>query len=252
MRTAWLRVTAAALTLGALACAEGPTAPVQITALPRALSAAEQALIAADNRVAFKLLRQAAAETGDTAENLFISPLSVAMALAMTYNGAAGTTEEAMRATLELEGVAVTDLNAAYRGLIDLLRRLDPQVRFRIANSIWYRQDVAVEQPFIAANRTFYDARVEALDFASPGAAQVINGWVSEQTEGLIREVVESPIPQNDLLYLINAIYFKGNWTRQFDKNLTAPRPFKFMDGTTTTVPTMTYGREVAVRVARD
>lgn len=252
MRTAWLPVTAAALTVGALACAEGPTAPVQITALPRALSAAEQALIAADNRFAFKLLRRAAAETGDTVENLFISPLSVAMALAMTYNGAAGTTEEAMRATLELEGMAVLDVNAAYRGLIDLLRRLDPQVRFRISNSIWYRQDVAVEQPFIAANRTFYDARVEALDFASPGAAQVINGWVSEQTEGLIREVVESPIPQNDLLYLINAIYFKGNWTRQFDKNLTAPRPFRLVDGTTTTVPTMTYGREVAVRVAGD
>ncbi|MGH7530964.1 MAG: serpin family protein, partial [Gemmatimonadales bacterium] len=127
--------------LAVLGCAKDPTAPVRITALPRSLTANEQRLIDADNRLAIKLVRQLTAETRDTLPNLFISPLSVAMALAMTYNGAAGTTEEAMRATLQLEGMSVAEVNEAYHALIELLRGLDPRVRFTIANSIWYRPE---------------------------------------------------------------------------------------------------------------
>ncbi len=239
----------AAVALATATC--GPESPITgpvITALPRPLTAAEQSLIQADNRLAFKLLRQVAADTRDTLTNLFISPLSVAMALGMTYNGAAGTTEAAMRATLELEGMTLTEVNEAYRSLIDLLRGLDPRVRFQIANSIWYRHDLPVESMFLDVNRTAYDARVEALDFRSPAASQTINDWVKEQTNGLIPEIVETPLPDWALMYLINAIYFKGDWTQQFDKRLTAPRPFHLADGSTTNVAMMTHGAEADVR----
>ena len=141
------RLSAIALVLS-WACSDPSGPPPKITALPRALTASEQQLIAADNRFALKLLKQATADTRDTLENLFVSPLSVAMALGMTYNGAAGTTEEAMRATLELEGMSVADVNESYRSLIKLLRELDPRVRFQIANSIWYLQGYSIEQPF--------------------------------------------------------------------------------------------------------
>src|SRR6266498_638649 len=173
------------LTLLICACAKDPVGPPpRITALPRALTPAEQQLIQADNRFAIKLLKQASADTRDTLANLFVSPLSVAMALAMAYNGAAGTTEDSMRATLELDGMSVAEVNESYRSLIDLLRQLDPHVRFQIANSIWYKAGYTVEQPFLDANRTYYDATVSALDFASPDATATINAWVNTETNG--------------------------------------------------------------------
>jgi serpin B len=245
---------AAAAALAALGCGpNGPvTGPAPITTLPRALTTAEQRLIAADNRFALRLLGQVTAEQRDAPRNVFLSPLSVAMALAMTYNGAAGATEEAMRATLDLDGMTVPEVNVAYRELIALLQNLDPRVRFTLANSIWYRQGFAVEQPFLDATRTHYDARVAALDFRSPTAAHTINAWVSEETQGRITEIVEPVLPEWAMMYLINAIYFKGDWTQQFDRRLTAPRPFHLADGSTVTAPTMTHGREADVRVYRD
>ena len=251
--TIHLRLATAAA-LAALGCRpNGPvTGPAPITALPRALTAAEQRLIVADNRFALRLLGQVTAEQRDAPGNVFLSPLSVAMALAMTYNGAAGATEEAMRATLDLEGMPVSEVNLAYRELIALLQGLDPRVRFTLANSIWYRQGFTVEQPFLDATRAHYDARVAALDFRSPDAAQTINAWVSEETQGRITEIVEPVLPEWAMMYLINAIYFKGDWTQQFDARLTASRPFRLADGSTVTVPTMTHGREANVRVYRD
>jgi serpin B len=157
-----------------------------------------------------------------------------------------------MRATLGLEGMTVAEANEAYRGLIALLRGLDPRVQFTLANSIWYRQGFAVEQPFLDAAQAFYDARVAPLDFASPTAAPTINGWVSTQTQGRIPEIVEPVLPDGAMMYLINAIYFKGDWTQQFDRRHTAPRPFRLADGSTVSVTTMTHGHEADVRVYRD
>src|SRR5213076_873901 len=96
------RLCLAAIALGVFAggCSSDPVGPPpRITALPRSLTPHEQSLIQADNRLAIKLLQQVNADTRDTMPNLFISPLSVAMALAMAYNGAATTTAEAMRST---------------------------------------------------------------------------------------------------------------------------------------------------------
>jgi serpin B len=244
-----LRLSAIALLFVASACAKDPVGPPpRITALPRALTSQEQRIIAADNRFAIKLFKQTAADTRDTLENLFVSPLSVAMALGMTYNGAAGTTEAAMRATLELEGMSVAEVNEGYRSLIRLLRELDPRVQFQIANSIWYLQGYSVEQPFLDANRDYYDARVTPLDFASSTAPATINAWVNEQTRGVIPTIVDQ-IPDGMRLYLINAIYFKGDWTEQFDRSRTQPRPFRLADGSSVNVPTMTHGKQADLRV---
>ena len=246
------RLSAIALLLLSLSCAKEPfePAPVRITALPRALTAGEQRLIDADNRLALKLLKQVTTETSDTLPNLFISPLSIAMALGMTYNGAAGTTEAAMRATLELDSMSLAEVNEANRSLIKLLRGLDPRVRFQIANSIWYDPTFTVEPTFFDATRTYFDARVESIDFKSPGASQTINNWVKQQTQGLIPEIVPTPIPDGVLMYLINAIYFKGDWTQQFDQARTQPRPFHLTDGTTVNVPTMTHPHPARIRRA--
>src|SRR3989475_12785670 len=130
-----LRLLAIALPL-AVACSKEPLGPpARITALPRALTAREQQLIQADNRFAIKLLKEANIQTRDTLPNLLVSPVSAAMGLAMTYNGAAGTTATAMDTTLELAGMSVAGVNAGHQGLMSLLRDLDRQTQLQSPNS---------------------------------------------------------------------------------------------------------------------
>jgi len=228
------------------ACGDSPTT-VPITALPRALTAGEQQLVAANNRFAFSLFREIARQE-PAEENLFISPVSVAMALGMTVNGAAGTTRDSMLRALELSGLSMAEVNAGYRGVIDLLRGLDSGVEFTLANSIWYRTGITVGQPFLDDTRTWFDADVRSLDFASPTAARTINDWVSAQTRGKIPEIVASPIPADVFMYLINAIYFKGSWTQRFDPALTRAAPFNLRGGGTVTAPTMEHSDPAPAR----
>jgi serine protease inhibitor len=242
----------------AAACYEPPlapsdSAPPRITQLPRALSAAERSLIQADNRFTFKIFRELSArESPDS--NLFISPLSMAMALGMTYNGAAGVTTEGMARALELEGLTRDEVNRSYRDLIALLRGLDPGVTFEIANSIWGDDDYSAlfRQSFIETNQTYFDAAVRFLEFGDPTAASTINGWVRERTRDRIPTIVPDPIPDGIVMYLINAIYFKGDWTQQFDKDLTRAASFRLRDGNTATVQMMTHGKKVNASVAYD
>ena len=240
----------AAIGLAAAQCRESPpTAPTLITHLPRELTAAEGRLVATDNRFAFKLFRQIA-ESVSADSSLFISPLSVAMALAMTYNGAAGGTAQEMATALELQDFTLDELDASYRSLIDLLRGLDGQVAFEIANSIWYREGWTFEQPFLDANRAYFDATVQSLDFNSPTAAPTINAWVSDRTRGKITSIVDDPLPPDDVMYLINAIYFKGSWTQQFDASRTRAAPFLLRDGSSAMVQMMSTDKPAAVRIS--
>jgi serine protease inhibitor len=228
-------------------CDGEPTGPPgDIAGLPRDLTAAEQGLIAADNAFGLKLFREMHAQE-ERGTNLFVSPLSVAMALAMTYNGADGATQQAMQEALEVQGLTVDEVNQSYRGLIDLLDGLDPSVAFLLANSIWPREGFTVEPDFITVNQEYYDAEVTVLDFGDPSAAPTINNWVSEATNGKIESIVPDPIPANVVMYLLNAIYFKGDWTTQFDPSLTADGAFVLADGTETQVPMMAYPGAVEV-----
>jgi serpin B len=229
----------------------GDLGPAPISELPRPLTVAEESLVEADNRFAFKLFREVNAQ--DTSEgNIFISPLSVGMALGMTYNGAAGTTRDAMQQTLELQGMTLQEVNEAYRSLIDLLRTLDPRVEFTLANSIWHREEIEIVPDFLDRNQQYFDAQVTGLDFADPTATNTINAWVNEQTRGKIREIVAPPIDPLTIMFLINAIYFKGDWTRQFDRDRTHDAAFQLADGGETTVQMMTHDGEVPLQIVFD
>jgi serine protease inhibitor len=220
-----------------------------ITELPRQLSVAEGKLIEADNRFAFELFRAVNQLEGD--KNVFISPLSVAMALGMAYNGAAGATQQAMQQTLSLMGMSLQEVNQAYHDVIDLLRDLDPRVEFLLANSIWYRDTLSFEQGLIDLNRQYFDAEVTALDFTSPTAAPTINGWVNDATRGKIPTIVPDPVTADIIMYLIDAIYFKGDWTYQFDRSRTQDAPFTLLDGTEKMVDMMSHGTEIEIGVSR-
>lgn len=214
--------------LVALACSD-PTAvgeqPSLITTLPRQLNSTEQAIAASTPAFGIGLLRAVNRSFADT--NVFISPLSATMALGMALNGAAGTTYDEMRVSLGLPDRPLAELNMSYRGLMALLRGLDKTVDFRIANSVWYTNGFAnaIAPAFLTDTRTYFDAQAAGLDFQSPQAIATINAWVNTSTNGKIPKILES-IPPEMVMYLINAIYFKGAWRDAFDPKKTADGEF--------------------------
>ena len=195
----------------------------------RDLTSSEVKLKESSNQFGIKLFRKIV--ENEQNKNIFISPLSVSMALGMTYNGADSTTLEAMHETLEYGDLSIDEVNESYQSLIKLLTELDPKVIFEIANSIWYREGVSVENDFLNINQTYFNAVVRALDFSSDDAADIINAWVDENTNGKIDKIVDSPINPLTVMFLINAIYFKGTWTYEFDEENTRDDTFFLPDG---------------------
>jgi serine protease inhibitor len=221
-----------AATLAALPACESLTGPrpgaPQIE-LPRALTADEQALISAGNTFAFDLLRQVPLEHPDS-PNVFLSPLSASMALGMAMNGAAGETWSQMRDALGFAGLGEPAINRAYHDLIALLRGLDPKVEFGLANSVWARQGETFYADFLDRTRTYFDAHVESLDFEDPASLDIMNGWVEDRTNGRIEDLIDE-IDPDAIMYLINAVYFNGDWVYEFDEEATRPRKFTRGDG---------------------
>ncbi|MCG3157646.1 MAG: hypothetical protein DKINENOH_04282 [bacterium] len=180
----------------------------------RELTSFEKRLVVSGNRFGLQLFREVVQQR--PGENLFLSPLSVAMALGMTLNGANGETYEAMQNTLELAGLSQEEINQSYQSLIALLMQLDPRVEFQIANSIWHRQEMAFEPEFLKRNQTYFNALVSGVDFSAPATLNLINTWVSDNTHGRIPKIIDEIKPEH-VMFLINAIYFKGIWTYRFD-----------------------------------
>lgn len=195
---------------------------------PRELTETEKQLVECDNRFALKLFRAIVDDEHD--KNIFISPLSIAMNLGMVYNGAAGSTQDAMQQTLELSDMTIEEVNEAYRGLIELLTELDSDVDFRIANSIWYRDGLELEEAFRDVCETYFKALVRAIDFGDPASVNIINDWVNENTNGKITEIMDEIDPEL-LVLVLNAIYFKGTWTYRFDRDDTQDDYFTLPDG---------------------
>ena len=208
-----------------------------IPGLPRDLSVSEQAVIESSNGFGLALFARVAAV--DPRPNLVLSPLSASMALGMTLNGASGSTFDAMSATLGFGGLPQDEINASYRDLLALLTSLDPEVRFDIGNAIWANEAYSFHQAFFDAVSAAFAARAESRDFTDPATLADINAWVDESTEGLIEGILDSLDPQQVML-LVNAIYFDGAWTTQFDPDDTRTQGFMRPDGSTVEVDMMT------------
>jgi serpin B len=184
----------------------------------RELTRIEKQLVSSADNFSFNLFKKIA--EAELEKNLFISPLSISMALGMTLNGADGDTYEAMRKTLSLADISQPEINESYQSLIELLTKIDSKVIMQIANSIWYRNTIPFKQDFIETNRKYFDATINPMNFSDPTTINIINNWVKESTNGKIDSIVEKIDPET-IMFLINAIYFKGTWQYQFDKNKT-------------------------------
>jgi len=240
LKTILLAAVTLLLPLAGSGCSD-PNEPEPVTtiqALPRDLTAAERELIAAGETFAFDFLAEVAAAE-DAGANVFVSPLSASMALGMALAGAENDTYTTMRDALGLAGMTREQIGLAFETLITLLTELDPSVRMEIGNSVWLRTGFQPEEAYIEDVETHFDARISTLDFDDPTAADTINAWVSDATDGLIDGIVDPPIDPLTVAFLINAIYFQGDWTLQFDPADTRHGDFRRDDGTVVLAPFM-------------
>ena len=207
----------------------------------------ESELVKGNSAFALDLYRLLAERRDD--ENLFYSPYSISLALAMTYAGARGETEEQMADALHFT-LSQADLHTAFNALDQELSKRGEGAegkdgegfRLNIANAIWGQEDYQFLDTFLDVLAENYGAGLRVLDFASdPEKARgTINEWVSQETEGKI----ENLIPRNALgpltrLVLTNAIYFNAAWAHPFEEAATRDAPFTRLDGTEVTVPMM-------------
>jgi serpin B len=210
-------------------CAGSPTEPGNSksparTTLPRQLTTAEQGVLDASNQFSFALWKAINVTQQDS--NVFVSPLSVSFSLGMALNGAANGTLAEMRSGLQFGAESVPDIDAGYKSLMGLLTSLDPKVTMTVANSIWYRNTFTFDKTFLDNDANYFDATIKPLDFTNQQASMAsINGWVNDQTHGKIPSIVDN-IDRDNVMFLINAIYFNGNWRDRFDATQTQSAPF--------------------------
>jgi serpin B len=143
-----------------------------------------------------------------------------------------------MRVTLRLGASPLIEVNQGYRDLITLLTSLDRTTEVVVANSLWSRSGFPILPTFVNAVDTWFDAEARTLDFSTPAAVDVINGWVKDKTRNRIPKLLDR-IDPFEVAFLVNAVYFKGRWRATFDRARTRPMPFHAADGSTRDVPTM-------------
>ncbi len=201
-------------------------------------------LVSAQNQFGFKIF--SALNKEDSGQNIFLSPASIAMALAMTYNGAAGETQQAMAQVLEFQGMTIEEINNLSSQMKGLLEHLDPKVQLTIANSLWLNTQQNLPNPikeeFLNCARESYGADVETLNLNDPAAPDSVNAWVSRHTNGKIRHIVDET--EELELLLVNALYFKGKWSAGFDETRTREGAFTLLHGTERRLPMMTQHGE--------
>lgn len=203
---------------------------------PRPAIQLDEQLVHAYTQFGIDLFGRLAAEAPD--ENLFLSPTSAAFALAMTYNGAAAATRDAMANALGIDRMDLEQANRANRQWLETLRETgDPRVELALANSIWAKQGFPFHASFLDRNREFYDAEVTELPF-NDAAVTRINSWVKQNTRGKINRILDE-ITADDVMFLINALYFKGAWRYRFDEAQTRIEDFTRPDGSRVRVPLM-------------
>jgi serpin B len=251
VKSKWLFATGLGLALltGLAACAQPASSDILRSDKPRAAGTAGQpdltALVEGNNAFAFDLYGALKGTQG----NLFYSPYSISQALAMTYAGARDTTEKEMAGTLHF--VLPQDrLHPAFNSLDQQLKARGQGAkgkdgkgfRLNIVNAIWGQAGYNFLADYLDLLAQNYGAGLRTLDFrtAPEVSRQIINGWVADQTEQRIKDLIPAGVidPMTRLV-LTNAIYFNAAWANNFEKNLTQPAPFHLLDGSTVGAPMM-------------
>lgn len=179
------------------------------------------------NAFAFRLLRETVRSDGSS--SVFVSPFSASMALTAAANGAEGHTLQQMSEVLGFDALDLDGINGYYKQLADRITS-DSDVVMEIANSLWVSDQMKLRNPYMRKVRKGFGADVFCRDFSLSSVPEEINSWCSDKTEGKIDRIIENISPA-DMLYILNAVYFNGNWTKPFDKAATVTKDFHAWDG---------------------
>lgn len=171
------------------------------------------------NVFAYEFLKELNLEE-EPGNNFFVSPLGLHMALGMLLNGSDNDSKTELLNTLKLNGLSDSEINKSYQQLIEGLPQADPKVVNTLANSIWQDQNFTVEPSFINVLKESFKAELYREDFSSQETLDKINQWASDHTNAKVKKVLDE-ISQDQIMFLINALYFKGDWSQQFDKKNT-------------------------------
>lgn len=197
----------------------------------------DNSVVDGNNKFAIDIFKALNVEDAD--KNIFISPMSISSALAMAYNGAEGSTKEAMENALGFSGIDRVLVKESFKNLYAYLKKVDKKIDLNIANSIWIKKGEKINNDYIKNTEKNFDARVSELDFSDPGSVDVINKWIKKETNGKIEKMLDSPIDPLIVMYLVNAIYFKGEWSEPFNPNITKDWTFHQYGGGEQTVKMM-------------
>ncbi len=231
-------IIAGLIILLAISCEEKESTPPEaLQPKPIETDVKTKTVINSSNTFGFELFREIWQQE-DAEKNLLLSPLSVELAMAMTYNGTAGTTKEAFEKVLHIDELPTEDLNTSLHDLTQALLEVDPRVTMGIANSIWYRNTFHVEDAFLETNKKYFNAETRPLDFSDPRSIGIINDWVDQKTRHKIPSILDK-IDPSSVMFLINAVYFNGKWKYSFDRSRTEDIPFSLPDRSTVQVPFM-------------
>jgi serine protease inhibitor len=201
------------------------------------LSLSEKSLARSSNQFSFDIFNLIV-ESDSEKENIMISPLSISYALSMTLNGAAGETREAMMEALRYNDITLEEINNSYLSLSEKITKIDKRVIMNIANSVWVEDRLDVKEAFIDALIEYFNAENRQFDINDPGIVDEINTWISDNTFGLIKNMVDD-VPGDVVMLLVNAIYFNGKWRYQFDESDTKAEDFYLSNGSEVDVDMM-------------
>ena len=174
-------------------------------------------VISGSNKFGIELFLKTAREENG---NIMLSPLSASAALTMLLNGCENNTFSQIQQVLGYDGLSKEQVNNVYKSLVQQLLDADPNVKLALANAVWYRKGFEVKPPFFQTMNDDFSAHIEGLDFNLSSALTTMNGWASNNTFGKVPKVLDE-ISSDAVMFLMNALYFKGNWTYQFDKDKT-------------------------------
>ena len=237
MKKPLLLILGLSLSLGFNSCSkESSDSEADLTPKIIELPAMAHEVVSSGNEFGVELFTKVALSEN---KNLMLSPLSASTALTMLLNGCNGDTYLQLKETLKYPGDMTTDdINGVYKSLVSQLLVVDPKVKLSLANAIFYRTGFAVKAPFLTAMSSSFEAEIAGLDFSLPSSLTTINKWASDNTNGKIPKVLDE-ISGDAVMFLMNALYFKGDWSFQFDKALTSNRPFYITETTSVDVTTM-------------
>ena len=241
MNTTLKKVLLPILSLAFISCSDNATTEVQIAPKALKLSANQTEMLQKGNDFGLNLYKNLVFEnlsiTDDS--NVMISPLSASVALTMVLNGSNAETKTQIQNMLGFESSeSLEEINANYKASIDALLNADDKVQFGLANAAFYRNDFSITDNYVQILKTNFDADVNGLDFANSSAVTAINDWAANHTNQKITQVMDK-ISNEAVLFLLNALYFKGDWTYKFDESKTEYKPFGLLDGSSAEVPTM-------------